>query len=115
MVVAAVQSWSLQRTLGRPVAEGSFPWPGGMTPHPGDGLPLLLDPDSATPRLPPDLPDGPTASSLRRGPLCPIQAAPPTVDPRWAQFRQFWPRSSPVPPLPPFLFFLIALSISPKV
>ena len=41
MPTAAVQSWSLQRTLGRPVAAGSFPWPGGMQTHPGDGLSLL--------------------------------------------------------------------------
>jgi sugar phosphate isomerase/epimerase len=39
--VTAVQSWSLQRTLGRPVAAGSFPWPGGMASNPGVGLPLL--------------------------------------------------------------------------
>ncbi|WP_375389598.1 sugar phosphate isomerase/epimerase family protein [uncultured Amnibacterium sp.] len=41
MPIAAVQSWSLQRTLGRPVAADAFPWPGGMEAHPGDGLPLL--------------------------------------------------------------------------
>jgi sugar phosphate isomerase/epimerase len=41
MPVTAVQSWSLQRTLGRPVAEGSFPWPGGMGSHIGSGLSLL--------------------------------------------------------------------------
>ncbi len=41
MPIAAVQSWSLQRTLGGPVAAGSFPWPGGMAEHPGGGTALL--------------------------------------------------------------------------
>lgn len=41
MPITAVQSWSLQRTLGRPVTEGAFPWPGGMATHLGDGLDLL--------------------------------------------------------------------------
>ena len=41
MPTVAVQSWSLQRVLGNPVADDAFPWPGGMTPHRGDGLELL--------------------------------------------------------------------------
>lgn len=41
MPAVAVQSWSLHRALGRPVAPGSFPWPGGMAEHRGDGLDLL--------------------------------------------------------------------------
>lgn len=44
MPVVAVQSWSLHRTLGRPVAPGAFPWPGGMAEHaPDAGGVALLD------------------------------------------------------------------------
>jgi sugar phosphate isomerase/epimerase len=39
--IVAVQSWSLQRALGRPVAEGAFPWPGGMAPRAGTPDALL--------------------------------------------------------------------------
>ena len=45
MPTVAVQSWSLQRVLGRPVAGDAFPWPGGMAPRRGDGLELLRLPD----------------------------------------------------------------------
>jgi sugar phosphate isomerase/epimerase len=63
----AVQSWSLQRVLGRPVADDAFPWPGGMAPHRGDGLELL--------RLPQEL----ARRGYRTVQLCHFQL--PTRDP----------------------------------